>query len=361
MLLVFSMLVGLLLTIGVDRSLAQDSTWKPPLPNPKEKDWVQLTSGEWLRGDVKNLVDESFVFDSEELDELTFDWEDIKEIRSPRVLTYYFQDIGTFVGTAVMKDSVVSIRIGEDVRNFPRSQLLSIIEGEPTELNFWSGKVQAGFVVRSGNTDQADLNTLLFLRRQTTRTRLDFNYKGNFGTVDSVQTINNHDGTARFNLLIASGFFVTPGSANLYADKFQNIALRTTVGAGLGYFITRKKKIEWNVKLTGGYQSTRYVSVEEGEDDRQSGGVVIPATSLDIDLTGSLELAAEYSATIDLTGSKNNFQHASLLFTLDAFGDILEVSLSFNWDHTGSPQPAADGTVPKSDDYRSAFGIGIDF
>jgi len=361
MLVVFSTLLSLFLTIGADRSPAQDSTWKPPLPNPKEKDWVQLTSGEWLRGDVKVLVDESFVFDSKELDELTLDWDDIKELRSPRILTYYFQDIGTFVGTAVMKDSVVSIRIGEDVRSFPRPKLLSIIEGEPTELNFWSGRIQAGLVVRSGNTDQADLHTLLFLRRQTTRTRFDVNYTGNYGAVDSAQTINNHDATAKFDLLISSGFFVTPASVNLYADKFQNIALRTTVGAGLGYFITRKKKIEWNVKLTGGYQSTRYVSVEEGEDEGQSGAVVIPATSLDIDLTGSLELVADYSATKDLSGGKNNFQHASLLFTLDAFGDILEVSLSFTWDHTANPQPAADGTVPISDDYRSAFGIGIDF
>ena len=231
MLVVFSMLFGLLLAIGTVRCLAQDSTWKPPLPNPKAKDWVQLKSGEWLKGDVKYLVDDSFVFDSKELDELTLDWEDIKEIRSPRILTYYFEKIGTFVGTAVMKDSVLSIRIGEDVRSFPRSKLLSIIEGEPTELNFWSGKIQAGLTLRSGNTDQDDFSALLFLRRQTPRTRLDINYTGNYGSVDSVQTINNHDGTAKFDLLIASGFFVTPGSANLYANKFQNIGLRATVGA----------------------------------------------------------------------------------------------------------------------------------
>ena len=115
------------------------------------------------------------------------------------------------------------------------------------------------------------------------------------------------------------------------------------------------------MKLTGGYQSTRFVSVEEGEDETQTGAVIIPSTSLDIDLTGSLELVADYSATRDLSGGSNNFQHASLLFTLDAFGDILEVNLSFTWDHTANPQPAADGTVPVADDYRSGFGIGIDF
>jgi putative salt-induced outer membrane protein YdiY len=361
MLVVFSMLFGLLLAIGTDRSLAQDSTWTPPITDPKAKDWVQLTSGEWLRGDVKVLVDDSFVFDSKELDELTLDWEDVKALRSPRILTYYFQDIGTFIGTAVMKDSVVSIRMGQDVRDLPRSKLLSIIEGEPTELNYWSGKLSAGFAAMSGNTNQENLNTMVFLRRQTTRTRLNIEYKGNYGKVDGELNVNNHDGTAKFNLLIASGFFVTPASVNLYADKFQNIALRSTIGAGLGYFIMRKKKVEWDVKVTGGYQSTRYVSVEEGQDGRQTGAVFIPSTSFDIDLLGSLELVAEYSATVDLSGGKNNFQHAYLLFTLDAFSDVLEVTFAVTLDRAANPQPAADGTVPDRNDYRTNIGIGIDF
>jgi len=356
-----SMLVGLCMTIGVGASVAQQSRWEPPPPDPKDKDWVQLTSGEWLRGDVQSLTDEDFLFDSEELDELTLDWEDIKELRSPRVLTYYFEDIGTFAGTAVMVDSLVSIRVGQELRNLPRSRLLSIIEGEPTELNFWSGKIQVGLVGRAGNSNQEDLNALLFLRRQTVRTRLDLNYKSNFGRVEGEQNINNHDGTLRFDYIIASGFFVTPASANLFSDRFQNIALRSNITAGVGYFITRRKRVEWQVKLTGGYQSTRYVSVEEGADGKQAGGVAIPSTSLDIDLTGSLELVADYSANIDFSPRKNSFQHGGLLFTLDAFGDLAELSLSFTWDRTQNPQKASDGTVPERDDYRTKIGVGIDF
>jgi putative salt-induced outer membrane protein YdiY len=361
MLFVYSMLVGLFLAMGANRSLAQDSTWKPPIPDPKSKDWIELTSGEWLRGDVKSLADEEFLFDSKELDELTLDWEDVKALRSPRILTYYFKDIGTLVGTAVMKDSVVSIRMGQDVRDLPRSKLLSIIEGEPTELNYWSGKLSAGLVAQRGNTNQEDFNTIVFLRRQTTRTRLDINYSSNYGKVDGELNINNHNASTKFDLLIAAGFFVTPASINLYADKFKNIALRTTVGAGLGYFITRRKTFEWQVKLTGGYQSTRNVSVEQGQDDLQTGAVMIPATSLDIDLTGSLELIAEYSATFDLTGGRNNFQHAYLLFSLDAFSDLLEVTFAVTLDRATNPQPAADGTVPDRNDYRANIGIGIVF
>jgi hypothetical protein len=88
---------------------------------------------------------------------------------------------------------------------------------------------------------------------------------------------------------------------------------------------------------------------------------MIPATSLDIDLTGSLELIAEYSATFDLTGGRNNFQHAYLLFSLDAFSDILEVTFAVTLDRATNPQPAADGTVPDRNDYRTNIGIGIDF
>ena len=41
------------------------------------KDWLRLTSGEWLRGKIEYLDRQTLVFDSEELDELKLDWDDV--------------------------------------------------------------------------------------------------------------------------------------------------------------------------------------------------------------------------------------------------------------------------------------------
>ena len=71
-----SLLSCLMLALAVP-SLAQDTTesFSPPEPEPNGREWVRMSSGEWLMGDLKNLRDDDFVFDSEDLDELNLDWD----------------------------------------------------------------------------------------------------------------------------------------------------------------------------------------------------------------------------------------------------------------------------------------------
>ena len=51
--------------------------WHPEEPGPDTKDWVQLTSGEWVRGSIDLFRDLEMQFDSDDLDDLTIDWGDI--------------------------------------------------------------------------------------------------------------------------------------------------------------------------------------------------------------------------------------------------------------------------------------------
>ena len=54
--------------------------WDPPGSYPVGFDWIQLNSGEWLKGDLKVLYDHSLEFDSDELGLLYFDWEDVYQV-----------------------------------------------------------------------------------------------------------------------------------------------------------------------------------------------------------------------------------------------------------------------------------------
>jgi hypothetical protein len=42
--------------------------WTPAGALPEGFDWIQLTSGEWLKGELKVLYNDSLEFDSDELD-----------------------------------------------------------------------------------------------------------------------------------------------------------------------------------------------------------------------------------------------------------------------------------------------------
>ncbi|HOK71968.1 MAG TPA: hypothetical protein PLM83_10980, partial [Bacillota bacterium] len=45
--------------------------WQPPPPPPDDFDWIQLKSGEWLKGRIKALQEDKLEFDSEELERQT--------------------------------------------------------------------------------------------------------------------------------------------------------------------------------------------------------------------------------------------------------------------------------------------------
>ena len=58
--------------VGGDYARAAESPWDKFVPPPDDKfDWIQLTSGEWLKGELKFLYDFQVEFDSDKLDLLT--------------------------------------------------------------------------------------------------------------------------------------------------------------------------------------------------------------------------------------------------------------------------------------------------
>ena len=359
--IVVLVIVGVLLpSAGGAPAQAQSETWQPPEPSAAERDWLKMNSGEWLWGELKSLRDKNLEFDSEEFDLQKIDFDDVAEFRSARVLTYRFEEAGVFSGTATIQDGIVRIQTNTGLQELPKEDLIMILEGTQREIDFWSMKATVGFVGRSGNTDQVDLNSSFRIRRQSPRSRWDTRYAGNFGEVSDEQTINNQNFVSSLDMLLRAGFFITPGVVNLFHDKFQNIDLRTTVAVGAGYVIMRGGDVDWLASLSAGYVHTQFVSVQEGQDDSEGSFSLIPATDLAWDITGDIEFLFDYNLQLTLPETRNSIHHASGTLSFDIWGDILDLDFSLVWDRVENPKPREDGTVPARDDFRTTFGIGLD-
>jgi signal transduction histidine kinase len=100
------------------------------------------------------MQDGEIEFDSEELDDLTFEWRDIRQLRSAHVLDALFADGRKLKGlvTVTPGDIVVG---GAEPGTFPRDRILSLTPGG-SGLRYWSGKGSLGLTRRSGNTDQVE-------------------------------------------------------------------------------------------------------------------------------------------------------------------------------------------------------------
>ena len=343
------------------KAAADEASSKPWLPAAKEFDWVQLTSGEWLKGEIKSMYNDSLEFDSDKLDLLEIDWEDVKYLKSYRPSNVNIENIEPLTGSLQISGDKVTITSGDDVQEFDRIDLISLAPSGDREIDLWALKFTLGLNVRSGNTDQIDYNAKFNARRRTARSRFILDYIGNISktgddTGDLIETINNNRINASTNKYAKRYFFYTPLFAEYYRDPFKNIDQQITVGIGLGYTIFDTGRFEWNVGGGPAYVSTKYISVQPGEEQKVEATAVVFGTDFDAELTSALDFIFNYKIQASEPEAGGYTHHMIGTFESEITGS-LDFDISLIWDRISQPATDADGITPEPDDYRLTVGV----
>lgn len=340
--------------------------WQPTIPDEDGNDWLELVSGEWLRGKLERLRDETLEFDSEELDELTLDFEDVAGFRVGSARIFVLTDRTEHLGRAVMDKGRILVWTADGERAFAREQLLSIVPAGNRRIDRWDGKISVGVSSRSGNTDEQDMSAFGYLRRSTPLTRLRFDYNGDISIVSGNTNANSHRGTAKFDVFLSDRWYLSPAILEVFSDPFQNIALRITPSAAVGYHLTKRPKIDWDYELGAGAQLSRADTVPLDDDrnpltDEESlVGALITSTRLEWEITSRIDWTFFYRLQLGVPEFDQRFQHLFTTLSVELTKAIdLDVSLTF--DRSANPPPEADGTIPKENDVTIAFGFGLDF
>jgi hypothetical protein len=349
-------------TVGAEAAAtADEESSKPWLPAAKEFDWVQLTSGEWLKGEIKSMYNDSLEFDSDKLDLLNIDWEDVKYLKSYRPSNVNIENSEPLTGSLQISGDTVTITSGENVQEFNRFDLISLTPSGEREADLWALKFTLGLNVRSGNTDQLDYNSKFSAKRRTARSRFLLDYIGNIsktGNEDGVltETINNNRLSASDNIYATRYFFYTPIFAEYYRDPFTNIDQRITAGLGLGYTIFDNGKYEWNVNGGPAYINTKYISVQPGEEQKIEAGALVLATDFDAELSSALDFIFKYKIQASEKEAGGYTHHMIATFESEITGS-LDFDISMIWDHISHPATDADDITPEPDDYRLTVGV----
>jgi len=333
--------------------------WAPPPPAADEWDWIRLKSGEWLKGEIKSMREKSLEFESDELDELTLDWSDVAELRSPRRITVTFEGRTSLTGPVEIDRREVRVG-GTTPRTEARARLVSIAPEGETEWKRWSGDIGFGLTARAGNTDQVETTANIRLQRQTAFSRVIVDYLANYGRLAGEENVNNHRAHARWDLFLSRKWYATPASIEYFRDPFANIEGRLTPGASLGYHVVDTDDLTWDVGLGAGWRFTRYGSVAPGEDDRESTGAILLSTGAEYDLTKDIELSLDWQAQVGVERIEDTNHHLVAKISVDLPRN-LELDVSFTWDRIGNPRTDSDGRTPERDDFRITVGLGWDF
>lgn len=341
----------------------------PPIDS--DFDWIQLTSGEWLKGDLKVLYDYTLEFDSDELDLLEFDFEDVKQLRTRGMKTLFVEgengprDTSVLRGVLVIKGDQVTLLRSEHEVSIPRERVISIAGGKQRERDYWSGSASIGINARGGNTETADTTVMANLKRRTAATRFNTDYLANYssttiGGTNSTETANNQRLTGFYDRFLTSKLYWQVLAGEYYRDPFTNIDGQYSIAMGGGYEMVHTSKTEWGFNIGTGYQEQKFVSVEVDKDDSARSPFITAGTLFDHEVSGSIDYLFDYSLRV-LNEDNGQYTHHMLTkLSFDLIKDF-DLDISLIWDRIEKPQAAADGTVPKQDDYQLIVSLAYDF
>ncbi len=325
-------------------------------------DWIQLVSGEWLKGTIKRMRDDSLEFDSDEIGIVFIDFADIIRMQSPNVNTYVFDERESATGLALITADSVVVETGAGTQTFPRAELEGIVSGGEREKDWWSMSLRFGLTLNRGNTDQLTYDTFFRVRREDRMTLLDLTYNATFGRTNGTQNVNRHLGEFDFKVFLSDRWFVAPLFGQLLNDRFQNIRFRATPAAGAGVHIIDRPKVVWDFQTGLGYQYLKYKDGSAAQDGNPQHDAFIPLyTYADFDITGDIDFTVSWLTNLVVTniGNTNHTGRADLAMDIT---DVLAVSVSFLFLRTEQPGPPPASDLPplEKNDYQLVFGIALD-
>jgi hypothetical protein len=337
----------------------QQTNWTDIRPQRVSADWLQLTSGEWLRGRIIVMQKDILEFDSDELNNLEIKWKKVKYIKSVEPYSLRFDEHAPAVGVIEITQDKIHVITDYDDQTFNRSELLSIASGHETEISKWTSKITFSINARRGNTNQTDFSSRINARRRTILSRLLLEYLGNFTQVENAETINNHRLNVTYDIFITRDLFLTPMTAEFFRDPFQNIEQRANIGVAIGYTLIHTSESEWDVSGGPAYQETKFVSVQAGDSTKDATATLILSTKFDTEINSKVDMEGSYSLTLgdEKTGG---YTHHMLLTIETEITDKLDFDVTGVWDRVKNPVKNQDGVIPVQDDFRILIGLGYD-
>ncbi|MEQ3635241.1 DUF481 domain-containing protein [Alcanivorax sp.] len=329
--------------------------WQPPSFDIQQWDWIQLDTGEWVKGRIQVLHEESVEIDSSHFGLISIDWDDVAYIRTGRVMSVLLDGGEVILGS--LKTERGKLIVGGHPVNF--AAVVGIASASPREFDLWSADLSAGANFRSGNVEQKDLNAKAELKRRTVKNNTRMSYTGNYSESESEKLANNHTASLTHDYRISHRWFLRPVQAEYYRDPFQNRESEWTVGFGAGYQIVETPKFDWAVSAGPGYQRTEYVDVGSGEDRIVSTPALLLGTNYDQDVIDNIDLQVDYQITI--TETKAGRAKHDFYMALDVdLTSRLDVRLAGTWKRIESPQPDSDGITPEKDDFTVTLGLALE-
>ncbi len=235
-------------------------------------DEVKLKNGDRLTGTIVKADGKTLTIKTDYAGVITISADAVAQITSDQQLYIATNDGKTVVGKVETKDGKYEVATKDATMVAVESANVQAIRSQPEQeeyerylkpswLDLWDGGLDFGFSLTTGNIESNTLALGANLARQTRRdkTSLYMAYiksKNNTGGV-SETTANAIRGGARYQIDLTKKLNAF-GFADFEYNEVQLLDLRAVLGGGLGYYIIKNERTQFQVFGGGAYNRENF-------------------------------------------------------------------------------------------------------
>jgi len=337
------------------------------LAPPIFADQITLKNGDRMSGTIVSSDAKTLVLKTEYADAVTIKWDFVQQIESSQPLYVGTKGGQVIVGPVTTSDSTLAVATKEsgsvavakaDVTSLRNADEEKKAEAaldrlqHPRLADLWTGSLDTGFGLVTGNSQSSNFTFGLNAVRTTTRDKITYYTTSAFArsTVKGVTatTAQAIAGGIRYDLNVSDKSFAF-GTVDLFNDRFQALDLRTVLGAGGGYHAIKNARTSLDLLVGGTFNREFFTTF-----NRSSAEVLLGETfTRKFFASSAVNEALFFYPNLSSTG---NYRSTFSLGLVTRLTKLLSWQTSFNDYYLSDPPPGK-----KTNDLLLSTGLRLTF
>jgi len=330
-------------------------------------DQITLKNGDRMTGTIITSDAKTLVLNTEYADAVTIKWDFVQQIESSQPLYVGTKGGQVIVGPVTTSDNKLAVTTKEsgsvsvakaDVTSLRNAEEENKAEAvlerlqHPRLADLWAGSLDTGLGLVRGNSESSNFTFGLNAVRATTRDKIRLYTNSAFSrsAVNGVAatTAQSIAGGVRYDLNVSDKAFGF-GTVDLFNDRFQDLDLRTVVGAGGGYHAIKNNRTTLDLLVGGAFNREFFTTF-----NRSSAEVLLGET-----ITRKFLASSAFNESVFFypnLSSTGNYRSTISVGLVTKLTKLLSWQTSFN-DYYLSDPPAGK----KSNDLLFSTGLRLTF
>gem|GEM_PF-5309428 len=219
---------------------------------------IMLTNGDRMSGIIQRSKDDALILKSPDAKEnIRLKWSSIKGFTTQQPVTVEMRDRTRITGVVIYEEGV-GMRIKQTDGNVIVIEDPKTIKAINVPEIEYNAMVKAGGSYNDGDSQKAGVTAAAEFAAETYRQRFSIYGRYEYGEDSGDMSARNASGIAEYRYYPIPKTFYMYTSAKLENDTFQDIELRTTLTAGVGYQLLDTDRFKLSAGCGPSYLNTQY-------------------------------------------------------------------------------------------------------